>query len=340
MPINISNDLPARQVLEDEGVVVIREKDAVRQDIRPLHIALLNLMPEKIKTETQLARVLGATPLQVELVLLTTASYQGKSTPQSHMRAFYRTWDDVRKQKFDGLIITGAPVEQMPFEEVLYWRELTEILDWAANHVFSTFSLCWGAQAALYHWYGVPKHALGGKMFGVYPHRVTKRSSPLLVGMNDVVSVPVSRHTEVRREDVLDHPDLRILMDSEEAGVCLVDDRTRFRFFNFNHLEYDAGTLRDEYMRDLRAGRRIDLPRYYFPDDDPSNDPVNHWRSSAHLLFANWINAVYQATPFDRSDIGHIRPIWERTTFTAPCAPAPTTKPKPITSPHRDGDTG
>ena len=303
MPIKIPDDLPARQALMNDGIELMREKDAMRQDIRPMRIALLNLMPEKIKTETQLARVLGATPLQVELTLLRTASYAGKTTAASHMQAFYTTWADVSTQRFDGLMITGAPIEKLPFTDVLYWDELKEILDWANTHVFSTLGLCWGGQAALHHWYSVPKWTLPEKRFGLYPHKLAQERSPLLIGFDDVIQVPVSRHTEVRRQDILDHADLRILIDSEEAGVCLVADPNRQRYFMFNHLEYDAGTLRDEYLRDVAAGRSIEPPRYYFPDNDPGARPLHSWRASAHLFFGNWLNAVYQTTPFDLADM-------------------------------------
>ncbi len=297
MPITIPNELPARQFLEEEGVIVMSESDAVRQDIRPLRIAMLNLMPQKEKTETQLARLLGSTPLQVELTLLTTASYTPTNTPQHHMAAFYRTWQAVANERFDGLIITGAPIEKLPFEEVLYWEELTEIIDWSQTNVFQTFNLCWAAQASLYHFYGVPKYLLDHKMFGVFEHQVKAPNSPLLRGFNDSFPVPVSRHTEVRRSDL--PSDVEVLAESEEAGLCLIYDHAHRHAHMFNHLEYDAFTLKDEYLRDLKAGEEIDLPRNYFPHDDPQQQPHNIWRSHGHLLISNWINAVYQAAPFD-----------------------------------------
>jgi len=304
MPIKIPNDLPARRVLEEEGVEVISEFDAVHQDIRPLRVALLNLMPDKIRTETQIARVVGSTPLQVEMTLLNTGSYQSRNVPERHLIDFYRTWDEVRHEKFDGLIVTGAPIETLPFEEVDYWDELTAILDWAQTHVFRGFHLCWGAQAALRHYHGVPKHALDRKMFGIFRHHIVAQGSGLLRGFNDEFSIPVSRHTEVRREDIPDKPGLRILAESPEAGLCLMEDRTHRAVYMFNHLEYDADTLKREYERDVATGADIQVPKYYFPDDDPSQRPGNQWRAYAHLLFWNWIYEIYENTPFDISKIG------------------------------------
>jgi homoserine O-succinyltransferase len=299
MPITIPDELPARQSLEEEGLIVMSENDAVHQDIRPLRIALLNLMPQKEKTETQLARLLGSTPLQVELTLLTTASYIPTNTSQKHMATFYRTWEGISSECFDGLIITGAPIEKLPFEEVLYWKELTEVIEWSQTHVFQTLNLCWAAQASLYHFHGVPKHLLDGKMFGVFPHRVKAPNSPLMRGFNDVFPVPVSRHTEVRGTDLANLPDLEILAESEEAGLCLIHDHAHRHLHMFNHLEYDARTLKDEYERDVTAGDEIGLPKHYFPGDDPEADPRNNWRAHGHLFIANWINAIYQSTPFD-----------------------------------------
>ncbi len=304
MPIKIPNDLPARRILEEEGVAVISEFDAVRQDIRPLRIAMLNLMPDKIRTETQIARVVGSTPLQVEMTLLNTSSYKSRNVPERHLIDFYRTWDEVRHEKFDGLIVTGAPIETLPFEEVDYWDELTAIFDWAQTNVFRGFHLCWGAQAALQHYHGVPKYLLDQKMFGIFRHHIVSHGSGLMRGFNDEFSIPVSRHTEVRREDIPDKPGLIILAESPEAGLCLMEDRAHRAVYMFNHLEYDADTLLREYERDQAEGANIQVPKNYFPNDDPSKPPVNHWRSYAHLLFWNWIYEIYENMPHDISKIG------------------------------------
>ena len=304
MPIKIPHDLPARETLEHEGVLIIRDTDAIRQDIRPLRIALLNLMPKKIETETQIARVLAGTPLQVEMTLFAPSGYVPKNTPREHMIDFYRSWEEIREEKFDGLIVTGAPIEQLPFEAVVYWEELRQIFDWSLTHVHGLFALCWGAQAALYHFHGIPKHQLPEKRFGVFPHRVLDHTSLLMRGLDDEIRIPVSRHTENRREDLVGHPDLEVLMESDEAGLCLVHDRRLRHVHMFNHLEYDSTTLDAEYRRDLEKGDRIAMPRYYYPDDDPSRPPVNTWRGNAHLLYSNWINYIYQTTPFDPANIG------------------------------------
>ena len=303
MPIKMPDDLPARRSLEAEGMVVMSEADAVRQDIRPLRIALLNLMPQKQKTETQIARLIGATPLQIELTLVTTGSYVPNNVSRHHLSTFYKTWDQVKHRKFDGFIVTGAPVETMAFEDVKYWNELRRIFDWTQTHVTSTLNICWGAQAALKHFHDVPKYELDAKMFGVFPHRIENPTVPLLRGFSDEVTVPVSRHTETRRADV-ERAGLRVLMDSEEAGLCMADDPAHRHIFMLNHLEYDAWTLRDEYERDRAAGLPIDLPAHYFPDDDPARDPPNTWRSHGHLMIANWINDTYQTSPFDVERIG------------------------------------
>jgi homoserine O-succinyltransferase/O-acetyltransferase len=256
MPIKIPDDLPAGRTLQEEGVVIISEHDAIRQDIRPLRIAMLNLMPEKIKTETQLARLIGATPLQIEFTLLTTATYTPTHTPREHMTAFYRPWNEVKEEKFDGLIVTGAPVEEMEFEQVKYWPELCEIFDWAAQNVFSSFNICWGAQAALFHRYRVPKYMLPRKLSGIFEHRVVKRGTDILRGFADSFPVPVSRYTEVRARDIQKHAELEVLAESDEAGICLIQERAARAFYMFNHLEYDTFTLSDEYQRDLaQAGR-------------------------------------------------------------------------------------
>ncbi len=308
MPIKISDDLPAAKTLQEEGVVIIHEHDAIRQDIRPLRIAVLNLMPEKIKTETQLARLIGATPLQIDMTLLTTSTYTPTHTPREHMLAFYRPWEAVRHEKFDGLVITGAPVEEIEFEEVRYWKELCDILDWAQSNVSRSFNICWGAQAALYRHYRVPKYALPRKLSGVFEHRVVKRGSELLRGFNDQFPVPVSRYTEVRARDIVKHPALEILVESDEAGISLIQDRPLNSVYMFNHLEYDTFTLSDEYQRDVRARpATVRVPENYFPDNDPAKTPQNTWRAYGHLLISNWINETYQHAPFKVEDIGKSR---------------------------------
>jgi len=303
MPIKVPDNLPAKATLENEGVLLITEQVAVRQDVRPLEIALLNLMPEKIKTETQISRLLGATPLQIELTLVTTSTYAPKNTSAEHMLAFYRPWDEVRERKFDGLIITGAPIETLPFQEVTYWPELTQILDWSQSHVQETFDICWAGQAALQHFYGVPKYELPEKMFGVFPYNVIGGSDGLLRGFNDEIAVPVSRHTEVRREDLPDVPGLSVLLDSDETGPCLIRDEARRHIYMFNHLEYDTTTLADEFHRDFAAGMKIKLPANYFPQDDPARPPVNKWRAHANVLISNWVNVLYQSTSFELEGI-------------------------------------
>ncbi len=306
MPIKIPNDLPARETLEREGVMVMRETDAIRQDIRPLRIALLNLMPNKVRTETQIARLIGATPLQLEMSLMRMTGHRPKNTPQAHMIAFYESFAEIAKsgEKFDGLIVTGAPVELLPFDEVTYWDELRAVFDWTQGHVHSTFCICWGAQAALHHFHGVPKHALPQKAFGVFRHRNLKPSSPYLRGFSDDFSIPVSRWTEVRHADLPAGSGLEVLMESDEAGLCLVEDAAHRMLYMFNHIEYDTTSLAEEYWRDREAGRDIRIPANYFPNDDPHATPENRWRSHAHLLFGNWINEVYQTTPFDLAAIG------------------------------------
>lgn len=304
MPIKIPDALPARALLEAEGVVIMREADAARQDIRPLHIGLLNLMPDKPKTETQFARLLGATPLQVELTLVQLATHTPRNTPAAHLRDFYRTWDEVKSQRLDGLIVTGAPVETLPFEEVAYWDELRRILDWTDRHVHSCFHVCWGAQAALRHFHGVDKHVLSQKLSGVFPHRLVSPNSPYLRGLSDEVDVPVSRSSEVRRGDLPAGAGLKVLMESDEAGLCLVEDSRRRGLFMFNHLEYDASTLAEEYERDRAKAPETPPPAHYFEGGAQSGAPKNRWRSHAHLLFGNWINEIYQTTPFDLEAIG------------------------------------
>lgn len=303
MPITIPDSLPARTTLEAEGVVVMREADAARQDIRPLRIGLLNLMPDKPKTETQFARLLGSTPLQVELALVQLASHTPRNTPAEHMSAFYRSWAEVIDERFDGFIITGAPVETLPFEQVAYWDELRRIFDWTQRHVHQCLTICWGAQAALQHFHGVGKHVLPAKRSGVYTHHLVDPTSPYLRGFSDEVDIPVSRWTEVRPED-LPRAGLKVLLDSEEAGLGLVEDAAHRGLHMFNHLEYDATTLADEFIRDRAKDPATPAPAHYFPGDDPAATPKNRWRSHAHLLFANWINEIYQTTPFDLAAIG------------------------------------
>jgi len=304
MPIKIPEDLPAHKILENEGILVIKDADAIRQDIRPLRIAILNLMPEKIKTETQLARVLGSSPLQIEVTLLAPSSYVPRNTSREHMLDFYHPWTDLTDQKFDGLIVTGAPVEKMRFEAVDYWEDLGHLFDWSLHNVHGLFNLCWGAQAALYHFYRIPKYLLANKRFGIFDHKVLDHTSMLTRGLNDVIPVPTSRHTENHREDFEPFDNLEILMDSDESGVCLVHDRKLHHVHMFNHLEYDRGTLRDEYDRDTAKGETPALPEHYFPDDNPNGSPLNTWRSSAHLLYGNWLNYLYQTTPYDVTKIG------------------------------------
>lgn len=304
MPIKIPNGLPAGEALQKEGVSVMSESQAIRQDIRPLRVAMLNLMPRKETTETQWARLIGSTPLQIELTLITTGSYKPTHVSPEHMRAFYRPWEDVAKEKFDAFIITGAPIEKLPFENVYYWRELQEILDWTQTNVFRSLDLCWGGQAALYHFHGVPKHMLPSKRFGVFRHRVRDSGNPLLRGFDDNFPVPVSRHTETREEDVAQVPGLEVLVDSDEAGLCMIEDKALGHVYMFNHLEYDARTLGDEYRRDVNEGLEIKLPAHYYPDDNPSREPLNTWRSHGHIFVANWINSIYQCAPYDVSKIG------------------------------------
>lgn len=306
MPLNIPEKLPAIELLKKENIFVIEESRARRQDIRPLRIAVLNLMPLKITTETDLVRLLANTPLQVELSLMKLSHHVSRHTAAEHMEAFYRSFDELRTERFDGMIITGAPVEQMPFEEVTYWHELTEILDWAQTHVTSTLHICWAAQAALYHRYGIPKQALSGKMFGIFEHRSLQPLHPIFRGFDDVFYVPHSRHTEVRREDIVAHPDLLLLSESADAGVHMVTSKRGNDFFVTGHSEYAPLTLDGEYRRDLAKGLPIAMPKNYYPYDDSTLPPLVRWRSHANLLFSNWLNYfVYQETPYDISLIGH-----------------------------------
>ncbi|WP_430257836.1 homoserine O-acetyltransferase MetA [Neorhizobium sp. IRS_2294] len=305
MPIKIPDTLPAFNTLVSEGVRVLTETMAVRQDIRPLQIGLLNLMPNKIKTEVQMARLVGASPLQVEFSLVRIGGHKAKNTSEEHLLSFYETWEEVKHRKFDGFIITGAPVETLPYEDVTYWQEMKEIFDWTTTNVHSTMNVCWGAMAAIYHFHGVPKHGLKEKAFGVYRHRNLSPASVYLNGFSDDFQVPVSRWTEVRREDVEKAgSDLEILMESDEMGLCLVHERAGRRLFMFNHVEYDSTSLADEYFRDVDAGIPIKMPHDYFPHNDDTLAPLNRWRGHAHLLFGNWINEIYQTTPYDLEKIG------------------------------------
>jgi len=305
MPIQIPNDLPATGILQNENIFVMPEDRATTQDIRPLEIVLLNLMPTKIVTETQLSRLLGNTPLQVHLELMHTTSHKSKNVSQEHLLTFYKSFDELKDRKFDGMVITGAPVENMEFEEVDYWDELCQIMEWSKTHVHSTFHICWGAQAGLYYHYGVGKKPLDEKMFGIFKHTADYKRSILLRGFDDEFWVPHSRHTTVLREDIEKIPGLRIIASSEEAGVYAVMNKKGRQIFITGHSEYDADTLRREYIRDKNLGLPIQVPKNYFPNDDDTQEPIVRWRGHANLLFSNWLNYfVYQTTPYDIMSIG------------------------------------
>ncbi len=306
MPITLPNDLPAFDILSDEGVMVMSPGRAAMQDIRPLRIGLLNLMPKKIQTENQFARLIGATPLQIDFQLIRMSDHESRNTAADHLQSFYRKFSDVEAtgEKFDGLIITGAPIEQLPFEQVTYWQELTRVFDWTQTHVHSTFGVCWGAMAMAWHFHGLPKHDLDHKAFGCFRHDNRAPASPYLRGFSDDLLIPVSRWTEVRADDVADRPGLTTLVASDEVGPCLLQDEGHRALYVFNHLEYDSTTLKDEYDRDMAAGKSIAVPVNYYPDDDPARPPSNRWRSHAHLLYGNWINEIYQTTEYDISKIG------------------------------------
>lgn len=304
MPIKLPDDLPAFSTLEAEGVMVMRDADAMRQDIRPLRIGLLNLMPNKIRTETQIARLLGATPLQVEMTLVRISGHTPRNTSAEHMIAFYRTWEEIRDEKFDGFIITGAPVERLPFEEVSYWDELRQIFDWTQTNVHRSFNICWGAQAAVHHFHGMPKYELEDKAFGVFRHRNMCPANPYLRGFSDDFPIPVSRWTEVLRADIPEGSGVRVLAESIDGNLCLLDDPATRSLHMFNHIEYDSTSLAEEYFRDVSGGVPVSIPFNYFPEDDPQQGPRNRWRSHAHLLFSNWINEMYQTTAFNLADIG------------------------------------
>lgn len=306
MPIKVTDNLPAIETLNSENIFVMTETRAITQEIRPLEILILNLMPKKIETETQLLRVLGNTPLQINVSFMHTESYESKNTSKSHIETFYGTFDDYKNKKFDGMIITGAPVEHMPFEEVSYWDELCEIMEWSKTNVTSTFHICWGAQAALYYHYGIPKHDTKNKIFGVFEHYVIpeKKHKILLRGFDDRFMAPHSRHTETREEDIEKVPELEILAKSDQAGVYIITAKSERQFFVTGHSEYDNITLANEYFRDKEKGLKIDIPKNYFPSDDPNKEPQVTWRSHANLLYSNWLNYfVYQTTPYDINDI-------------------------------------
>jgi len=306
MPIRIPENLTAYDVLTHEGVMVMPENQASRQDIRPLRIALLNLMPRKIQTEIQFSRLIGATPLQIELTLIRMSDHQSKTTAAEHMTSFYRPFDEIAAsgEKFDGLIITGAPIEHLPFEEVTYWGELRQIIDWTQTHVHSTFGVCWGAMAMIYHLHRINKRMLDAKAFGCFRHDNLDPASPYLRGFSDNFVIPVSRWTEIEQKDVDAHPDLKTLLGSAEVGPCLIEDAKHRALYIFNHFEYDSDTLKQEYDRDVSDGTPINVPQNYYPDDDPSQPPLNRWRSHAHLLYGNWVNLIYQSTPYDLNEIG------------------------------------
>ncbi|MGI3210232.1 homoserine O-acetyltransferase MetA [Roseovarius tibetensis] len=306
MPIKMPANLPAYDVLTREGVMVMDPDQAARQDIRPLRIGLLNLMPKKIQTENQFARLIGATPLQIEFDLIRMSEHQTRNTAAEHMESFYRPFEDIAAtgNKYDGLIITGAPIEHLAFDAVTYWDELRRVFEWTQTHVHSTFGVCWGGMAMINHFHGVQKHMLDHKAFGCFRHRNMAPASPYLRGFSDDCVIPVSRWTEMRRPEIETVPGLRILLDSTEVGPCLVEDPKHRAIYIFNHFEYDTDTLKQEYDRDVTADAEITLPLNYYPDDDPARPPQNRWRSHAHLLYGNWINQIYQTTPFDMHAIG------------------------------------
>jgi homoserine O-succinyltransferase len=317
MPIKLPRDLPAFDVLTREGVMVMSDEMAAHQDIRPIRIGLLNLMPKKIQTENQFARLIGATPLQIEFSLIRMSEHESKNTGADHLESFYRPFSDVKAsgEKFDGLLITGAPIEHLPFEDVTYWDELKEVFEWTQTHVHSTFGVCWGGMAMIHYFHNVKKHVLDQKLFGCYRHMNFAPQSPYLRGFSDDLIMPVSRWTEMRRDEI-EAAGLPILLHSDEVGPALVEDSAHRAIYVFNHLEYDSGTLNEEYQRDLASnqieGAEIQLPFNYFPDDDPSKQPQNRWRSHAHLLYGNWISEIYLTTPYDMSQIGQASTDWRK----------------------------
>ncbi|WDR03773.1 homoserine O-succinyltransferase [Devosia algicola] len=302
MPIRIPDDLPARKTLEREGVNVMDSTRAARQDIRPLQIGLLNLMPNKERTETQFARLIGSTPLQIELSLVRVSDHLSKNTSEDYLKSFYQTWEEVRSRKFDGFIVTGAPIAHIPFDQVKYWSEMIEIMDWTQTHVNHTMFICWGAQAALHHFHGVKRYRMPQKAFGVFRHTLAGGPSPFLRGFSDSPMVPVSRFNDIDRTSL--NPDLEVLIDNADIGICMLDDPKHRAIHMLNHLEYDNRSLADEYQRDITSGLDTPPPTNLFPDGDTAVEPENRWRSHAHLLFQNWINEIYQTTPFDLDHIG------------------------------------
>jgi len=304
MPITLPTTLPAFEILQKEGVMVMSPERATTQEIRPLRIALLNLMPKKIQTETQFARLIGATPIQIELSLIRMSEHQTRNTAAEHMASFYRPFSAVRDEKFDGLIITGAPIEHLQFADVTYWDELSEVMDWTQTHVHSTFGVCWGGMAMINHFHGVRKHLLAHKAFGCFRHQNLCPASPYLRGFSDDFVIPVSRWTEMRQAEIDATPGLVTLLGSAEVGPCLIEDPAHRALYIFNHFEYDSDTLKQEYDRDVAAGAAINVPLNYYPDDDPLRQPLNRWRSHAHLLYGNWINEIYQSTPYEIDRIG------------------------------------
>jgi homoserine O-succinyltransferase len=306
MPITLPSTLPAFEVLSKEGVMVMTPDRAAHQDIRPLRIGLLNLMPKKIQTENQFARLIGATPLQINLSLIRMTDHETRNTAAAHMAAFYRSFAEVADsgEKFDGLIITGAPIEHLPFEQVTYWDELCRVMDWTQTHVHSTFGVCWGGMAMINYFHGVPKHMLDHKAFGCFRHANLVPASPYLRGFSDEFVIPVSRWTEMKADEIAAAPGLRTLLGSDEVGPCLIEDPEHRALYIFNHFEYDSGTLKEEYDRDVANGTPINVPLNYYPNDDPAKKPLNRWRSHAHLLYGNWINEIYQSTPYDPNAIG------------------------------------
>ena len=304
MPLNIPDKLPAIEVLRKENIFVIDETRATQQDIRPLRIIILNLMPLKITTETDLLRLLSNSPLQIEIDFLKISDHEHRNTPAEHMKAFYKTFEQVKDKKYDGMIMTGAPVELLSFEEVSYWNEMKTIMDWSVNHATSSLFICWASQAGLYHFYGIPKYPLEKKMFGIFKHRISDNKLPIFRGFDDEYYIPHSRHTEIRAEDINKVPDLGIISSSEEAGINMVIAKNGHQIFITGHFEYSRETLNSEYKRDLSKNLSIEIPRNYYPDDNPKNKPVMKWRSAANLLFSNWLNYyVYQETPYNLDDI-------------------------------------
>jgi len=304
MPIKIPENLPAYDVLSREGVMVMSEDHAARQDIRPLRIGLLNLMPKKIQTENQFARLIGSTPLQIDLTLIRMSEHKTRNTAAEHMAAFYRPFQEVKAERFDGLIITGAPIEHLAFSDVTYWDEMCEVMDWTQTNVQSTFGVCWGGMAMINHFHGIDKHMLPAKAFGCFRQENLAPSSPYLRGFSDECVIPVSRWTEMRQDEVATVPALRTLLGSPDTGPCLIEDAAHRALYIFNHFEYDSDTLKQEYDRDLSQGAQITVPVNYFPDNDPAKPPQNRWRSHAHLLYGNWINQIYQTTPYEIEKIG------------------------------------